>query len=391
MKKLLVLGAGYASLAFLRQLPKKIFSDFEVTLVSKCDYHYVSVLLHEVAAGVESNICYPIKEILPCGAKFVCDEILEVKKDQAVGKNASYDYDYLVVGLGFEMDDFGISGVREYAYSLVDFSTASRLKNEIAKKLKELAEGKKENLNIVVCGAGFSGIELISSLSEELSLQAKKLNIQRERIFLTSIEAMPNILPMFKERLANRAMDILESMGIKMMLSSKILRLGPNSLTINKENKEQEILSDISIWTAGVKGSSVIEKSGFFVSTRSKVAVSKYLQPINQACDMQNIYVIGDCAGLMDEVTGRFYPPTAQMSIKMGEYLALAFEARIYGGNIKPFSYKSSGTVCSLGSNDAIGEVGKKEIRGRAAMILKRLIEKKWLYKLFGFLGIFKQ
>ncbi len=391
MKKLLILGAGYASLAFLRQLPKKIFNDFEVTLVSKWDYHYASVLLHEVAAGARESICYPIKEILPSNVEFVCDEILEIKKDGVIGKNSSYDYDYLVIGLGFEMDDFGITGVKEYAYGLVDFSTAIRLKDEIAKKLKELVQKKRERLNIVVCGAGFSGIELIASLSEELEVQAKKLDIQRDKISLTSIEAMPHILPMFSQSLASKAAEFLESIGVKMMLSSKILSLSSDALVIAKDNKELTIPSDVSIWTAGVKGNSVIEKSSFFVSNRSKVTVNKYLQPINQACDMQNIYVIGDCAGLMDESSGRFYAPTAQIAIKMGEYLAKAFEARIYGGNIKAFIYESNGTVCSLGRSNAIGEVVKKEIVGKKAIILKRLIEKKWLYKLFGILGIFKQ
>lgn len=390
MKKLVVLGAGYASLAFLKKLPKKIFNYLEVILISKESYHYTSVLLHEVAAGSREDICYEIHRILPREIRVICDEVVEIKKEKIVGKSAEYGYDYLVVGLGFSVDDFGIQGVREHTHSLVDFRGAVRLRDEIFREFEALLK-QKEKLNIVVCGAGFSGVEMMASLSEELALRTKQRGIAKKKITLTCIEAMPHILPMFSQALAQKAANVLESMNVELMLSSKILRIESDRILVEKDGKTISISSDLSIWTAGVKGNEVIENSSFFTSTRSRVCVDAYLQPIHPSENMENIYVIGDCAALSDEENPtRFYPPTAQMSIKMGEYLAKVFESRIYGGSIDGFRYHSSGIVCSLGRHNAIGKVGKKEVTQTPAILLKRLIERKWLLKLFGFSGLFK-
>ena len=89
-------------------------------------------------------------------------------------------------------------------------------------------------------------------------------------------------------------------------------------------------------------------------------------------------------------MSGRFYPPTAQIAIKQGEYLAGAFNARLLGGNIREFSYEAQGTICSLGESYAIGIVGKREVSGFVAIALKRLIEKKWVVKLLGLRGLWR-
>ena len=79
MKKIFVLGGGYANLAFLKSLDDEIFSLAEFTLISKHNYHYESVLLHEVASGSKKNIIFNFDEILPKQIRFIKDNVLEIK------------------------------------------------------------------------------------------------------------------------------------------------------------------------------------------------------------------------------------------------------------------------------------------------------------------------
>ncbi len=397
MKKLLVLGAGYAGLSFIKKLPKRVLKELEVTLVSKESYHYTSVLLHEVAAGSRESICYDLRGILPAEVRWIQDEITEVNQKEAVGKKASYAYDYLVLSLGFSSDDFKIPGVGEHAHALVDFKGARELKERIFEQFDRFRNHDDPRaLEFVVCGAGFSGVEMVTSLNQELRRLAKNYQIPESKIKLTCVEAMPRILPMFEENLALKAADFMQKGGIRLAVGCKILRVEKNAVVIERMQGEQRIeesiYSALSIWTAGVKGSEVVANSSFFTSGRAKIAVDEYLQPIQQENQdkMKNIYVFGDCAALKDPKTERFYPPTAQIAIKQGEYLADAFAARIFGGSVKRFSYQAQGTICSLGDHHAIGTVGEKQVTGRSAILLKRAVEKKWLVKLYGFLGALK-
>jgi NADH dehydrogenase len=49
MKKIVILGAGYAGLKTVVELQKKAAKTAEITLVEQNDYHYEATNLHEVA------------------------------------------------------------------------------------------------------------------------------------------------------------------------------------------------------------------------------------------------------------------------------------------------------------------------------------------------------
>ncbi|MDE5592006.1 MAG: hypothetical protein K2I63_03500, partial [Helicobacter sp.] len=96
-----------------------------------------------------------------------------------------------------------------------------------------------------------------------------------------------------------------------------------------------------------------------------------------------NIFVIGDCSAMKDPVTQRFYPPTAQISIQQGKFLAKILVEKLQNKNFSgEFSYSSKGTICSVGSQYAIGHVWGINIQGRIAVWLKKAIEQSWKFKL---------
>lgn len=387
MKKVLVLGGGYASLSFLKHLPQLCLEKAEFTLISQSGSHYTSVLLHESVSS-DKAISHPYSTILPKGVKFVQDTILEIQDHQVIGQNATYSYDMLVVGLGFSSDDFGIEGITQYAHPMVNLTNCQAIHAQLRRVLQD---GLKDfgDLPFVVCGGGFSGIELIASLAEDLPHMCQAYGIDPARIKLTCVEAMSKVLPMFPDALIEKGVNYLENLGVKFEVGAKILAVKENGVLVEQNGEQRIIESCFTFWSAGVKGNEVIAKSPFFTSGRSKVEVSAFLQPINQENQdrMNDIFVIGDCAALKDPVSGRFYPPTAQIALQQGQYLAKVFQAKLDGESLaQEFHYASRGTVCSLGSKYAIGLVGNRQIDGALAIWIKRFVEWTWVAKLKGVL-----
>lgn len=371
MQKVLILGGGYGSLSFIRSLRIADLKDFEFTLITQEREHYQSVLLHEVISKAR-DITVRYEDILPEKVHFVQDEIREIRKNLVLGAKGEYCYDILVLALGFSSDDFGISGVKQYAHSLVNFKNSLKINQKLQERLKQ---GKTE---IVVCGGGFSGIELLGNLA--LDLREK----YHADFKLKCIEAMPNIIPMFSEELALTAKAFLENLGVEFHLGSKILECKEDVVVIEKNGEQKEIKSDFTFWTAGVKGNEVIANSPFFTSARSKIEVDAFLNPISGD---KNIFVLGDCAALKDPSTGRFYPPTAQIANQEGQYLAKIFNSNFQLN--EKFSYQSKGTICSLGSQYAIGSFGSTSFKGYPASLLKRFVEFQWLFRLHGWKALF--
>ncbi|MBM0636913.1 FAD-dependent oxidoreductase [Campylobacter sp. VicNov18] len=365
MEKILLLGGGYASLSFIKNLNKNTLKKYDITLISKEDYHYQSVLLHQVvSSGKNININY--KEILPQEVTFIKDQILEIKENEVVGLKAKYDYDFLIIGLGFNSDDFKIPGVKEYAFDIVDFKNSFT----IYEKMKNY----DNNLEIAVCGGGFSGIELLGNLAHDL----KKIN---KNFKLKCIEFMPTILPIFDKDLALQAQLYLEKLGIEFYLNSKIIQCQKDGVIIQKNNAEEKINANFILWTAGVQGNPVIGNSSFFNSQRNKIEINAFLNPLNQEKPMNNIFVLGDCA-LLKDANNKAYAPTAQLANQQSQYLAKRFNNDFKFNDF--FHYQNKGILCSLGENYAIGVIKNKSIKGSLASYIKKFIELQWLLKLKG-------
>jgi NADH:ubiquinone reductase (H+-translocating) len=92
-----------------------------------------------------------------------------------------------------------------------------------------------------------------------------------------------------------------------------------------------------------------------------------------------NIWALGDCASVSDNKTGKTCPPTAQVATREAVVLAHNIRACLLGRPLKPFCFKSSGTLCIVGYHTACAEI--KGLSGLFAWLLWRGI---YLSKLPG-------
>jgi len=384
MKEVAILGAGYAGLRALRELQKQ--SELHVTLVDHNDYHYEATDLHEVASGNQpkKKIIYPIKDVVdPKVTTFIQDEVEKVDPDQQVielKNNQPLHYDYLVVALGFESETFGISGAKENALEMVDVETAEKVYDHIQAMMKKYKETKdKKYLRFVVCGAGFTGIELVGALHDGKKRYAQIADVDPSEIEIYCIEAVANILPQFDDQLTQYCLDYLDKWDVHLLTSSPIKAIKPERVVYSNNDTDKELEAGTIIWTTGVSGSHVMGESGFS-EKRGRVMVNDDLTDP----DHNNIYIIGDVAAVMDKESERPYPTTGQISLQMGEHAAKNIMQQAKGEATKNFTFKNLGSVASIGNTHAFGYVGSTGVKGYPASFMKKMIMNRSLLKTGG-------
>src|SRR5699024_10947154 len=97
---------------------------------------YESTWLHETAAGSmnwEDGV-YPIAKVVDnMKVRFIPAEVTKINRDQQVVETTQgeFEFDTLVVALGFESESFGIKGMDEFATTIVSPETAVTTREEI--------------------------------------------------------------------------------------------------------------------------------------------------------------------------------------------------------------------------------------------------------------------
>ncbi|CDQ39214.1 MULTISPECIES: NAD(P)/FAD-dependent oxidoreductase [Virgibacillus] len=387
---IVILGAGYGGMMTTVKLQKSLGSnEANITLVNMNDYHYQTTWLHENAAGtlhhdrtrIQINSVIDINKV-----NFIKDKVISVKPEEKLVKmeNNQLHYDILVIGLGFEAATFGIPGLAENAFTIGDINRARLIREHIDYNfaLYHNENTKKQaRLNIVVGGGGFTGVEFLGELADRIPELCKEYDIDKNLVRIINIEGSPTILPGFDPQLVEYAMNSLESRGVEFITGALLKECTATSVVYEKNGKEVEIPTLTTVWAAGVRANSIIEKSGF-QNNRGKIEV----QADMRTPEYSDVFVIGDCALIMNEESGKPYPPTAQIAIQQSDIVAHNVKALIHNTKMETFEPNILGTVASLGSNDAIGVIlNNQKLLGWKATVMKKIIDNRYLWKLGGF------
>ena len=388
--KIVILGAGYGGLMTATRLQKAVgVNEAEIVLVNKNSYHYETTWLHEASAGTlhHDRVRYEIKNVIDTNkVNFIQDTAVEIKTEEkkVILENGEIDYDYLVVALGGESETFGIKGLKEYAYSIVNVNSARQIKEHIEFQFATYnteEEKKDERLTIVVGGAGFTGIEFLGELGNRIPELCKEYDVDPQKVKVICVEAAPMVLPGFDPELVNYAVSHLEKKGVEFRIGTAIKEATPEGIIVGKgEDEVEEIKAGTVVWAAGIRGNAIIEKSGF-EAMRGRVKVQLDLR----APGHDNVFIIGDSSLMINEEINRPYPPTAQIAMQQGETCARNLAALVRNKTeLETFKPDIKGTVCSLGEDDAIGVAFGKKMVGAKASFMKKMVDNRALYMIGG-------
>ncbi|OHA33724.1 MAG: hypothetical protein A2928_01985 [Candidatus Taylorbacteria bacterium RIFCSPLOWO2_01_FULL_45_15b] len=315
MKKILIVGGGFAGISAARRLAKLVPADVKITLISeKTHFEYHAALYRVVAGRSPLEVCVPLSYVIPEErVEIVSDRVVEILPEVKEIRGASgsrYRADYIVLTLGSKTGYFDISGIKEFSFGFKSIDDALRLRrhiHELFEECKERADDVSRDfrrMHFVLVGGGASGVELAGELADYTRRLAKKHGIDDSLIEIDIVEAGPRLLSNFEKDVSHRVELRLRALGINVFLNRPLLKEDVEGIML----KGMSVEADTIIWTAGVKAHDLYGATkGFSTDKKGRVIVDKYLQPMGHS----NIFVAGDAAATL-------YSGMAQTAIRDG-------------------------------------------------------------------------
>jgi NADH dehydrogenase len=392
-KRVLILGAGVAGIGAALEL-NKISADapgLEVTLMDQRDYHHpLPFIWHVVSGSVEpGHISFPLHALLRRrGAaglvKFRQSRVLgiDIEKKVVSTDDGELEWDYLVVALGSTTNFFGMADVEENSLSFKSLRDAVSIHNHILDSYEAaFREGdeqrRRELLTFVVVGGGPTGIELAAAIQDFVSkalIRDYHSLIAQTRVLL--VEAQDALLSGLGAKVSELAISRLRSRGIEVLLKTRISKAWSGGV---HTADGQTIATSTVIWVAGVKPVAVVEALPFNKAKDGRIMLNQYLE----VPESPGVYVLGDCAYLLQEDSSVPYPPTQQVAERQGPACARNIVRTMRGEDQRPFRYKFKGQVIYMGRNVVVAKLWDHVFDGFAAALLRRV------YYLWVFISYF--
>ncbi len=364
----MILGAGYGGLLTSLKLEKKMkrSKDVQVILIDRNDYHQYIHLSYEIVTNVKgvSELTIPISRLIrKRKIKFLQATVHEIDLANKVVKTdkGNVPYHRLVVALGSEPNYYRIKGAKENSLSLSSVETGVQIRDELRRIMEQNKDAK-----IVVGGGGFTGVELAGEIADEL------------KCCVTIVEASNTLLSSWRNpTLSSKAAQILTQMGTEFVLGKSIVEVKPNLIVLNDGS---QIACSFFAWTGGVQGSQVVGDSGLKIGRGNRVVVDEFCQAVG----FPRVYVVGDCALVIDPETGEVLPQCIEIALQQAEVVAENLCADVTGGRRAIYAPKFSGLILNVGGRYALGKIFGVHVEGWLAKALKKLIHLHYVYKIGG-------
>src|SRR5258706_2872556 len=179
------------------------------------------------------------------------------------------------------------------------------------------------------------------------------VNVDPEpQIKVRVIEAGPRILAGLPEYMAEAPHDILTGLEIDVLCNEKVVAVTPATI---ETASGKSLLSDFSIWAAGIKCAEVLKDLDGLESNRINQLV---VLPTLQTTSDETIFALGDCAACVWKQEGdavRMVPPRAQSAHQQSSHLVKTVKRRMHGQAALEFHYRDFGSLASLCKYTSVG------------------------------------
>lgn len=302
-QKVVVVGYGWGAHAFVGDLDR---SKYDVQVVSERTARFNQP---EMIRRLKPTYTAP-----PTDLSIIQDSALSLDPvhQRVIGAKAAYPYDYAVIAVGSEANDFRVPGVRDHC-------GMCKTEEDLEAIKKRIDAGAK---NATVMGAGPTGLELACRL-HGLGLG------------VTVLEAAPSILPGFSAAFQEKALRRLQGKGIVVRTGAAITGVTETAVTLKGIGDVE--CAPFKIWTCGIQPAAFVRK----LTGGKPLAVDDQLRIVGlteKAAETQGrVFGLGDCIAKP--------PPTAQNAKRQGEYLAALFNADFKGTG---YTFKELGRVLDM-------------------------------------------
>lgn len=356
MKKIIVIGGGFAGLRFIKNLKRGLF---EVLLIDRLNHHQFQPLFYQVATSqIEpSSISFPLRKIFQKrkDVSVRLAEVLSVDPETGTIHTTAGDlnYDYLVIATGGKTNFFGNESIMNNALSLKTTYEAIKIRNIVLENFENIFNAGDDAddgmFNIVIVGAGPTGVELAGAFAEiKRDILPKDFpGIDHSRLKIILLEGGSHTLGTMSDLAKRKSEKYLKKLGVILKTEVLVKNYDGDKLTLSNG---EVIASKNVIWAAGITGNLIKGLSSESITTAGRIRVDRF----NKVSGYGNIYAIGDIAYMVTPKYPKGHPQVANVAINQGRTLARNFKLIQKGGKLTEYEYKDLGSMATVGRNKAV-------------------------------------
>lgn len=379
-KQIVIIGAGFAglwsALSAKRLIKLRNEEDrVKVLVIAPEPFLVVRPRLYEAkAAGMR----HPLGELFDsAGIDFFQGKVetIDTKAHTVLAQptsssesSMSISCDRLILAAGSSVKrPRSVAGLREFAFDIDAIDSATRLEEHI-KGLSSLPESPARN-TIVVCGAGFTGIELAAELPKRL---LDLISNPRVILIESTDQLGPGLGPGPRPVIA----QAMKELGVEVKTRAAVSSVGAEGLTLTSG---EHIETMTTIWTAGVVATPLTQQIEGPKDSFSRLHVDQHLRTLSD----EHVYATGDAARALADGDGHHALMSCQHALQLGRVSGHNAAADLLGEPMVEYSQPVYGCCLDLGPYGAvIGQGWERKVRatGQSAKKVKEYINRKLIY-----------
>ena len=288
----------------------------------------------------------------------------------ADGKRRSLPYDRLVLAAGSQGFKPDIPGLDKYGFTVDQLDDAIALDHHLAALANRPSSATRDTA--VVCGGGFTGIEVATEMPSRLrALLGPKANVRVvivDRNDAIAPAMGPNPRPLIEKA--------LREAGVETRLGVGVAALKDNGVTLSDG---QFIESATVVWAGGFRANPLTAQVPAERDRSGRLIVDRNLR----VAAVPAVFAAGDTAYAATDDLGHYALMSCQHANRLGASAGFNAAADLLGVPLEPYHQKNYVTCLDLGPSDAVFTRGWDaivEMNGDKAKAMKREINTQWIY-----------
>ncbi|WP_230351353.1 NAD(P)/FAD-dependent oxidoreductase [Lelliottia sp. WAP21] len=341
-KHLLILGSGFsgmwAAISAARLAALQNSDELGITVLSPAPELRVRPRFYEEnVSGLVAPLTDLFAELnigyLEGGAEHIDTKTKTVLWRDKHGKTTVTDYDRLVLATGSQAKRPPIAGLAEFAFDIDQLESAQVLEKHL--DALSMQPSTPARNTVVVCGGGFTGIELATELPARL--RARFGENTETKVIVVERGAVAG--GRYSDALREVITDASEALGVEWRLNTEIEAIDADGVTLKSGER---ISSSTVIWTAGVQAHPLTQQIDAERDGQARLRVNETLQ----VPGIPEVYATGDTAHARTDEVGNTALMTCQHAIQLGKFAGHNAAASLL--NVEPYPYRQVNYVTCL-------------------------------------------
>jgi NADH dehydrogenase len=352
-QKIVIIGSGFAGLwsalgarRLIEQNKDRLGNGIDVIMIAPEPKLVSRPRLYEANAA---DMSAPLSELLNVtGVQFVRGivdvirtEDKQVEVVSSTGERSSLSYDRLVLAAGSRLVKPNIPGLREHAFNIDTITDAADLEAHL-RRLASLPSSPERN-TVVVCGGGFTGIELATELPRRL----RAIFGMGEKVRVVVVEKSEFIGPDLGEGPRPIITQAFSELEVETRLGSPVASIDANGVVTSSGER---IDARTIVWTAGVEATPLTKQIPGEKDVQGRLIVDSDLRVPSSP----DVFATGDAACADTDGKGNNSLMSCQHAVPLGRSAGHNVAADLLKIPSERYLQPTYGTCLDLGSWGAV-------------------------------------